>query len=81
MSPITVKQIIAEDHSACAIIGYEYINRQGEKLEQNLAEVWVMQVGKLNSYFCAPYMASSIPAVGFVTLSLFKSTIILIFYL
>jgi ketosteroid isomerase-like protein len=50
MSSITIKQIIADARSACAIISYEYVNQQGEKLRQDSAEVWVEKDGKLNSY-------------------------------
>lgn len=50
ISSIVVKEIIAETHTACAIISYEYVNQQGEKLKQDSAEIWVVKDGKLDSY-------------------------------
>ena len=45
---IRVKQMIAEENSACAIISYDYINSKGEKMKQDDAEVWEVKDGKLS---------------------------------
>jgi ketosteroid isomerase-like protein len=50
ISSITIQQIIIEGESACAIISYEYVNLQGEKLKQKSAELWVIKDDKLSSY-------------------------------
>ncbi len=51
---VKVKQMIVEGENACAIIGYEYINPNGKKMSQDVAEVWVVKnekLAKLTIYF------------------------------
>ena len=42
-----VKQMIVEGDEACAVVGYVYINPKGEKMNQDVAEVWKTKNGKL----------------------------------
>lgn len=44
---VKVKQMIAEGERACAIVGYDYVNPQGQKMRQDVAEVWETKDGKL----------------------------------
>jgi ketosteroid isomerase-like protein len=44
---VRVKQMIVEEGNACAIIAYVYVNPKGEKLNQDVAEVWEVRDGKL----------------------------------
>jgi ketosteroid isomerase-like protein len=44
---LKVKQMIVEGEHACAIVGYAYINPKGEKMSQDVAEVWEVTDGKL----------------------------------
>lgn len=44
---VRVKQMIAEDEDVCAIIGYDYVNSKGEKLSQDVAEVWQVRNNRL----------------------------------
>lgn len=51
---IKVKQIIIEDEYACAVVNYNYRNPKGEKMSQDVAEVWEVKdekLGKLTIYF------------------------------
>jgi len=51
---VKVKQMIVEGGNACAIVGYEYVNPRGEKMSQDVAEVWEVkneQLTKLTIYF------------------------------
>ncbi len=42
-----VKQMIVESNTACAIVGYIYINPKGNRMNQDVAEVWEAKNGKL----------------------------------
>ena len=42
-----VKQMIVEGDAACAIVGYVYISPKGNKMSQDVAEVWDVSGGKL----------------------------------
>ena len=44
---VRVKQMIAEGERACAIVGYDYVNPKGQKMRQDVAEVWETKDGKL----------------------------------
>ncbi len=44
---VSVKHLITQGDNACAVAGYVYINRKGEKLAQEVAEVWEVSGGKL----------------------------------
>ncbi len=51
---IKIKQLIVEDETACAIIGYEYVNLKGERMAQDVAEIWEVKndkLAKLTIYF------------------------------
>jgi ketosteroid isomerase-like protein len=42
-----VKQMIVEGDEACAIVSYDYINPKGAMMNQDVAEVWKVDNGKL----------------------------------
>jgi ketosteroid isomerase-like protein len=44
---IMVKQLIVEGYSACAIVGYVYVNPRGNRMSQDVAEVWEVKNGEL----------------------------------
>ncbi len=44
---VQVKQLIVEEDAACAIVGYAYINPKGNRMSQDVAEVWKVKGGKL----------------------------------
>ncbi|HVH31363.1 MAG TPA: nuclear transport factor 2 family protein [bacterium] len=44
---VKVKQMIVEGEKACAIVGYDYVNPKGQKMRQDVAEVWETRDGKL----------------------------------
>jgi len=44
---VKVRQIITQDGRACAIAAYVYVNPKGERLAQDVAEVWDVRDGKL----------------------------------
>lgn len=44
---LKLKQMIVEGEHACAIVGYTYVNRKGQKMSQDVAEVWEVKDGKL----------------------------------
>lgn len=51
---VSVKQLIVEETSACAIASYVYVNPKGEKMQQDVAEVWEVngdKLAKLTIYF------------------------------
>ncbi len=51
---IKIKQLIVEGESACAIVGYEYVNPKGERMAQDVAEIWEVKndnLAKLTIYF------------------------------
>ncbi len=54
VSEVNVKEWIAEDDHVCAIVGYEFINPKGERMIQDVAEVWRVegdQLAELIVYF------------------------------
>jgi len=46
---VKVKQMIVEGSNACVVVSYIYINPKGEKMNQDVAEVWHVKDGKLVS--------------------------------
>ncbi|OLC29586.1 MAG: hypothetical protein AUH31_06505 [Armatimonadetes bacterium 13_1_40CM_64_14] len=44
---VRVKQMIAEGERACAVVGYDYVNPKGQKMRQDVAEVWEIKDGRL----------------------------------
>lgn len=51
---VKIKQMIVEGERACAVIAYVYVNPKGEKLSQDVAEVWRVknnQLAALTIYF------------------------------
>ena len=51
---IKVRQLIVEDETVCAIVGYEYVNPKGERMAQDVAEIWEVKndkLAKLTIYF------------------------------
>ena len=51
---IEIKQLIVEGESACAIVGYEYVNPKEERMTQDVAEIWEIKndkLAKLTIYF------------------------------
>jgi ketosteroid isomerase-like protein len=51
---LQVKQMIVESGHVCAIVGYVYVNSKGEKMSQDVAEVWETRdekLAKLTIYF------------------------------
>ncbi len=44
---LKVSQLIVEGQQACFIINYTYINAKQEKMNQDVAEVWEVNDGKL----------------------------------
>ena len=75
---VKVKQMIVEDEDACAIIGYDYVNPKGEKLSQDVAEVWQVKNDRLTRLtiyfdlvagafpFCDHYLLSFVTPMGSV---------------
>ena len=51
---IKIKQLIVEGESACAIVGYEYVNPKGQRMSQDVSEIWDVKnkkLAKLTIYF------------------------------
>ncbi len=51
---VNVRQIIVENEHACAVVNYNYINPKGQKMNQDVAEVWEVndeKLTKLTVYF------------------------------
>ena len=46
---IRVRQIIVENENVCAIVRYDYVNSERDKLTQDVAEIWLVKEGKLES--------------------------------
>jgi len=46
---LIVKLMITEENRVCVIVGYEYINSHGEKMSQDVSEVWTVRDGKLST--------------------------------
>lgn len=44
---VKVRQMIVEGEKACAVVGYNYVNPKGQKMQQDVAEVWETKDGKL----------------------------------
>jgi hypothetical protein len=45
---VKIKELIVEDNKACAIISYEYVNSNKERMKQDVAEIFEVKNGKLN---------------------------------
>ncbi len=46
--------MIVEGEKACAVVGYVYVNPKGQKLQQDVAELWEVKdrkLAKLTIYF------------------------------
>ena len=51
---IKIKQLIVEGKTACAIVGYEYVNPNGERMAKDVAGIWEVKndkLAKLTIYF------------------------------
>jgi ketosteroid isomerase-like protein len=51
---VKVKQMIVEGEKACAVVAYDYVNPKGQKMQQDVAEVWETKdakLAKLTIYF------------------------------
>ena len=46
---VRLKQLIVDDGAAAAVVGYDYTNPKGEHLQQDDAEVWKIEDGKVKS--------------------------------
>lgn len=46
---IRVRQLIVENENICAVVLYSFCNPEGEKMSQNVSEIWRVKEGKLNS--------------------------------
>lgn len=46
---VQVLQMIVEGVDATAVVSYDYVNRRGEKLHQDDAEVWTVRDGAIRS--------------------------------
>ncbi len=46
---LKVKQLIAENDSACAIVHYDLMSPKGKGFESDVAEIWEAKNGKLES--------------------------------
>jgi ketosteroid isomerase-like protein len=44
---VKVKHMIVEGEDACVIASYDYVNPKGERMNQDVAEVWEVKDGKL----------------------------------
>ena len=44
---VKIKQLIVEDENACAIISYDYVNPKGERMSQDVSEIWEVKNNKL----------------------------------
>ena len=51
---VKIKQLIVEGENACAIISYDYVNPKGERMSQDVSEIWKVKnskLAKLTIYF------------------------------
>jgi len=46
---VRVKHMIVENEDACAIVSYNFVSPQGNKLTLDVAEIWKDKDGKLGS--------------------------------
>ncbi len=46
---VRVKQMIGEDNDACVIASYDFVSPKGNKLTQDVAEIWKVKDGELSS--------------------------------
>lgn len=46
---VELKQLIVDVSDAAAVVAYEYVNRKGERLHQDDAEVWRVEGGQVVS--------------------------------
>ena len=44
---VKIKQLIVEGENACAIISYDYVNPKGERMSQDVSEIWKVKNNKL----------------------------------
>ena len=44
---VSIKQLLVEDNTACVIASYVYGNQKGEKMDQDVAEIWEVSEDKL----------------------------------
>ena len=42
-----VTEMVAEGENACVVVHYVYVNQKGEKMEQDVAEIWKVSNDKL----------------------------------
>ncbi len=47
VSRVQVKRMIVDGKVACAVVGYEYLNPKGQRMSQDVAEVWEVRDEKL----------------------------------
>lgn len=45
---VKIKQLITDGYTACTIAHYDFKNQKGEKMSQDVAEVWEVKNGKLS---------------------------------
>ena len=45
---VKIKQLIIDGNNACAIVAYNFINPKGEKMSQDVSEVWEVNNEKLS---------------------------------
>ncbi len=45
---VKIKKLIVDGDDACAIVSYDYVNPNGKKMNQDVAEVWEIKKSKLN---------------------------------
>ena len=48
VASVKVKQLIIENGDACAVVEYEYMNAKGERMNQDVAEIWETRDAKLS---------------------------------
>jgi ketosteroid isomerase-like protein len=46
---LRVKEIIVEDENACAIVNYDLMSPKGNNFQSDVAEIWKVKDGKLES--------------------------------
>ena len=47
---IELKRLFVDGDSACAIVGYDYVPKNGATLHQDTAELWQTNNGKITSF-------------------------------
>ncbi len=54
VASLKVKRMVADEDTACAIVRYDYVNPKGQRMSQDVAEVWDVRDGllaRLTIYF------------------------------